>query len=84
MALNPFTITSALKKYQNANAVSLRSMSEWLGVLEHSNAKQRKKMSHSLILFAGKSLERQGILPKNGLRNAIILIGRYLRQILLY
>lgn len=66
-------IIFALKKYQDANAVGLRSMSEWLGVLEHSNAKQRKKMSHSLILFTGKNLERQGILPKNGLRNAIIL-----------
>ena len=66
-------IIFALKKYQDANEVGLRSMSEWLGVLEHSNSKQREKMSHSLILFAGKNLERQGILPKNGLRNGIIL-----------
>jgi len=66
-------IIFTLKRYKDANEVGLRPMSEWLGVLEHSNEKQREKMSHSLILFAGKSLERQGILPKNGLRNGIIL-----------
>lgn len=66
-------IIFTLKKYKSANEVGLKPMSEWLDVLEGSDAKQREQMSHSLILFAGRTLEQKGILPKNGLRNGIIL-----------
>lgn len=66
-------IVFILKKYKYANDVGLESMSEWAKILQHSSAKQREKMSHSLILFSGKALEQEGVLPKNGLRNGIIL-----------
>lgn len=66
-------IVLTLKKYKDANDVGSKSMSEWINTLQNSNAKQREKMSHSLILFSGKALEQEGVLPKNGLRNGIIL-----------
>ncbi|SNT69549.1 hypothetical protein [Psychrobacter sp. LV10R520-6] len=66
-------IVLTLKKYKYANDVGSKSMSEWCDILENSNAKQREQMSHSLILFSGKTLEKEGVLPKNGLRNGIIL-----------
>lgn len=66
-------IVLTLKKYKYANDVGSKSMSEWINILQNSNAKQREQMSHSLILFSGKTLEQEGVLPKNGLRNGIIL-----------
>ena len=66
-------IMFTLKKYKYANDVGSKSMSEWLNILDNSNAQQREKMSHSLIMFSGRTLEQRGILPKNGLRNGIIL-----------
>ena len=66
-------IVLILKKYKYANDVGSKSMSEWINILQNSNTKQREQMSHSLILFSGKTLEQEGVLPKNGLRNGIIL-----------
>ena len=66
-------IVFVLRKYKYANDVGHKPMSEWLNILEDSDAKQREKMSHSLIMFSGKTLEQEGVLPKNALRNAIIL-----------
>ncbi|OLF39733.1 hypothetical protein [Psychrobacter sp. Rd 27.2] len=66
-------IVLTLKKYKYANDVGSKSMSEWVNILQNSSAKQREQMSHSLILFSGKALEQKGLIPKNGLRNGIIL-----------
>lgn len=68
-----FYMVFGMRKYQYANNAGLKSMSEWLEILEKGDAKKRDQMSHSLVLFAGRILEQRGILPKNGLRNAIIL-----------
>lgn len=73
VAVVVFYMMFGMRKYQYANDAGLKSMSEWLGILEKSDVKQRDQMSHSLVLFAGRILEQKGILPKNGLRNAIIL-----------
>lgn len=61
------------RKYQYASEAGLKSMSEWLDILEKGDAKKRDQMSHSLVLFAGRILEQKRIFPKNGLRDVIVL-----------
>ena len=57
---------------QNLSEVTIDKYIKAIDIIENEDV-ELVVMLRLLNLFSGKSLEQQGILPKNGLRNAIIL-----------